>query len=478
MARRVSLHWFRQDLRLNDNPALTAAAQDGAVIPIYILDDDNAGDHKMGRASRWWLHHALHTLNDALDGKLVVLQGDPAKNLAALAVTSGAVSVHWNRCYEPWRIARDTKIKADLTARGIIVESHNGSLLWEPWEVTKADGTPYRVFTPYFRRGCLSAPPPRRPLPVPSQLVLAKTDCQTTGIDGLQLLPKTGWDKKLATYWQVGEAGATARLTAFIGKDLLGYKDGRNFPARPNVSRLSPYLHWGEVSPNTVWYAAKDWMDAGTINQEDGDHFLSELGWREFSHALLYYFPDLPRQNLQPRFDNFAWKDDTDALHHWQRGQTGYPIVDAAMRQLWKTGYMHNRLRMIVGSFLVKNLRLHWHFGEAWFWDCLVDADLANNSAGWQWIAGCGADAAPYFRIFNPITQALKFDPNGEFIRHFVPEIAGLADAYLYSPWEAPCHILDAANVVLGHTYPYPIVDVKSSRLDALAAFAALKDLA
>ena len=219
-------------------------------------------------------------------------------------------------------------------------------------------------------------------------------------------------------------------------------------------------------------------MDAGAINQEDGDHFLSELGWREFSHALLYYFPDLPRQNLQARFDKFAWKDDADALHRWQRGQTGYPIVDAAMRQLWKTGYMHNRLRMIVGSFLVKNLRLHWHHGEAWFWDCLVDADLASNSASWQWIAGCGADAAPYFRIFNPITQATKFDPNGEFIRQFVPELAGLPDAYLFSPWEAPRQILDAANVVLGQTYPHPIVDVKSSRLDALAAFAALKDSA
>jgi deoxyribodipyrimidine photo-lyase len=313
-------------------------------------------------------------------------------------------------------------------------------------------------------------------LPVPPQLVLAASDDQGVGIDGLQLLPNTGWDKMLASHWQIGEAGAIARLAAFIDQDVLGYKEGRNFPALPNVSRLSPHLHWGEVSPNTVWYAAKDRMDAGAINQEDGDHFLSELGWREFSHALLYYFPDLPRQNLQPRFDKFAWKDDADALQRWQRGQTGYPIVDAAMRQLWQTGYMHNRLRMIVGSFLVKNLRLHWHHGEAWFWDCLVDADLANNSASWQWIAGCGADAAPYFRIFNPITQASKFDPNGEFIRHFVPEIAGLADAYLFSPWEAPRQILDAANVVLGQTYPHPIVDVKSSRLDALAAFAALKD--
>ncbi len=476
MAHPVSLHWFRQDLRLADNPALTAAAQDGAVIPVYILDDDHAGDHKMGGASRWWLHHALHALNDSLDGKLVVLRGDPVTHLGALAKANGAGSVHWNRCYEPWRIDRDTAIKADLAALGLAVKSHNGSLLWEPWEVTKADGTPYRVFTPYFRRGCLSAPSPRQPLPVPSQLVLAATDNQAAGIDELQLLQNTGWEKMLEPHWQAGEAGAIARLAAFIDEDLLGYKDGRNFPALPNVSRLSPHLHWGEVSPNTVWYAAKDRMEAGTINQEDGDHFLSELGWREFSYALLYYFPDLPRQNLQPRFDKFAWKDDANALHRWQHGLTGYPIVDAAMRQLRQTGYMHNRLRMIVGSFLVKNLRIHWHHGEAWFWDCLVDADLANNSASWQWIAGCGADAAPYFRIFNPITQASKFDPNGEFIRQFVPELAGLANAYLFSPWEAPRQILDAANVVLGQTYPHPIVDVKSSRLDALAAFAALRN--
>jgi deoxyribodipyrimidine photo-lyase len=227
-----------------------------------------------------------------------------------------------------------------------------------------------------------------------------------------------------------------------------------------------------------AWYAAKDQLDAGAVGHDDADHFMSELGWREFSHMLLYHFPGLPRQNLQPRFDKFPWKQDDEALHRWQRGQTGYPIVDAAMRQLWQTGYMHNRLRMIVGSFLVKNLRLHWHHGEAWFWDCLVDADLANNSAGWQWIAGCGADAAPYFRIFNPITQASKFDPTGTFIRHYVPEIAGLPDAYLFSPWEAPADLLSAAGVMLGQTYPRPIVDVKRSRLDALAAFAALKESA
>jgi deoxyribodipyrimidine photo-lyase len=297
------------------------------------------------------------------------------------------------------------------------------------------------------------------------------------GIDGLHLLPDIGWDTTLDPHWQIGEAGAKQRLVTFIDQELSGYKQGRNFPARSHVSRLSPHLHWGEISPHTVWYAAKDRIEAGLVSHEDGDHFLTELGWREFSYSLLYYFPDLPRQNLQRRFDHFPWKQDEAALQCWQRGRTGYPIVDAAMRQLSQTGYMHNRLRMIVGSFLVKNLRLHWHHGEAWFWDCLVDADLANNSAGWQWIAGSGADAAPYFRIFNPITQASKFDPNGDFVRKYVPEIANLPDTYLFSPWAAPADTLSAAGVHLGENYPRPIVDLKTSRLDALAAFAKLKDL-
>ena len=477
MARSVSLYWFRQDLRLTDNPALTAAAKAGAVLPVYILDDDHAGDHKMGKASRWWLHNSLQALNESLDGKLLVLKGNPASQLATLAAASGAQEIYWNRCYEPWRIARDTLIKTKLVEQGIRVESFNGNLLWEPWDVAKADGTPYRVFTPYFRRGCLGAPPPRLPLPVPAPLDVVTLPYEQDGVDGLHLRSDIGWDIKLEPHWKIGEASANQRVFNFIDKELSGYKEGRNFPARPNVSRLSPHLHWGEVSPNTVWYAVRDRIETGDIAFEDGDHFLSELGWREFSYALLYHFPDLPRKNLQQRFDNFPWKQDEVALRCWQRGQTGYPIVDAAMRQLWQTGYMHNRLRMIVGSFLVKNLRLHWHHGEAWFWDCLVDADLANNSAGWQWIAGSGADAAPYFRIFNPITQASKFDPNGDFVRNYVPEIANLPDAYLFSPWEAPADTLSAAGVHLGENYPCPIVDLKTSRLDALAAFATLKEV-
>ncbi len=472
----VSIHWFRQDLRLTDNPSLSAAAANGAIIPVYILDDSGAGIHRMGGASRWWLHQSLKALNVSLDGKLIILRGDPAMHLAALARDNQASSVHWNRCYEPWRIARDQVLKKDLASQGLEVSSHNGSLLWEPWEITKSDGTPYRVFTPFYRRGCLAAVPPRHPMPVPAPLEFAQCDHTGIEVDGLQLLANTGWEEMLTPHWQIGEKGALERLTDFIDKELNGYKDGRNFPAQSHVSRLSPYLHWGEVSPNMVWHSAKDAMDSCKVNNQDADHFLSELGWREFAHSLLYYFPDLPQKNLQQRFDHFPWKDDANALGQWQRGQTGYPIIDAAMRQLWQTGYMHNRLRMVVGSFLVKNLRIHWHHGEAWFWDCLVDADLANNSAGWQWIAGCGVDAAPYFRIFNPITQGTKFDPVGQFIRHYVPEVAALSDAHIFSPWEASNEVLALAGIALGQTYPHPMVDIKSSRQEALAAFASLKD--
>jgi deoxyribodipyrimidine photo-lyase len=474
-----TIHWFRQDLRLSDNPALCAAAATGAVVPIYILDDETAGQDRMGSASRWWLHHSLAALNLALDGKLLFFRGDAATILANLVTQIEAGGVYWNRCYEPWRITRDTALKKRLGDLGVTVESHNGSLLWEPWDIAKQDGTPYRVFTPFYRRGCLSATPPRQPLGPPASLDLWQADGKiltgASDLGGLGLLPRHQWQDNIARHWTPGETSAQARLDDFVQNGLAGYKEGRNFPAKQNVSRLSPHLHFGEISTNQAWYAVRDVADSGRL-ESDADNFLSELGWREFSHSLLYQFPELPRANLQAKFDGFPWADNPDHLAKWQRGQTGYPIVDAAMRELWQTGYMHNRLRMVVGSFLVKNLRLHWHHGEAWFWDCLVDADLANNSASWQWIAGCGADAAPYFRVFNPVTQGQKFDPDGTFTRRFVPELAKLPVKYLFNPWEAPAHILADAGVVLGKNYPRPIVDVKQSREAALAAFASLRN--
>jgi deoxyribodipyrimidine photo-lyase len=462
------IHWFRQDLRLGDNPALTHAAAKGQVLPIYILDDETAGAHAMGGASRWWLHHSLDSLNRSLGGTLNCYRGKADEILPELVKRHHAQAVYWNRCYEPWRMQRDARIKERLQQEGIIAESFNGSLLWEPWEIRKDDGTPYRVFTPFYRKGCLNAPAPRPPLPAPHQMHPVKDEA-ALALAALELLPRIRWDRQLEPHWTIGEAAAEARLQAFFHEGLSQYKEGRNFPAKPYVSRLSPYLHFGEISPHRLWHAVRARGDDKHI-----DHFLSELGWREFSHHLLYQFPELPQKNLQAKFDRFPWREDAEALARWQRGQTGYPIVDAGMRELWQTGYMHNRVRMIVGSFLVKNLRLDWRHGERWFWDCLVDADLANNSASWQWVAGSGADAAPYFRIFNPVTQGQKFDMAGDYTRRFVPELARLPDRYLFCPEEAPEHVLQDAGVVLGKTYPAPVVDLATSRAEALHAFATL----
>lgn len=464
--------WFRQDLRLCDNPALHAACKTGApIIPVYILDDKNAAPWKMGGASRVWLHHSLGALNTSLSGHLQIECGDAEKILPALIKKTGAKAVYWNRCYEPWRIARDKKIKTDLEESGIAVESFNGALLWEPWEIKKADGTPYKVFTPFFRRGCMGALAPRKPLPAPKKITYADAP-KGTSIDALKLRPtKPRWDTGMIAHWTIGEKGAQERLKDFLDDGLRGYKDGRNVPSQDNVSRLSPHLHFGEISPNTAWYAAKEYGVAHHA-ETDMDTFLSELGWREFSYSLLYYTPTIVWDNLNPRFNDFPWtaRENKD-VNAWQRGMTGYPIVDAGMRELWQTGYMHNRVRMIVGSFLVKNMLTHWRQGAVWFWDTLFDADLANNSASWQWVAGCGADAAPYFRIFNPITQGERFDPGGDYVRQYVPEIAALPDKYIHKPWEAPPLILQQAGIKLGTTYPAPLMDHGKARARALEAF-------
>jgi deoxyribodipyrimidine photo-lyase len=469
------IFWFRQDLRLSDNPALTAAAKAGQVLPVYVLDDENAGEWKMGGASRWWLHHSLKSLDESLDGKLLFLKGDASKLICALAKEIDAQAVYWNRCYEPWRITRDKAIKASLKDLNIGCESFNGSLLWEPWEVLKSDNTPYKVFTPFYRKGCLSKDPPREPLPRPVKIHFVSYKGES--LSALNLLPskpEPRWDKKMEQYWEIGEKGAMKALHHFMENGLKEYKEGRNFMAKDNVSRLSPRLHFGEISPNQAWYAARHKEETEHWSASV-DHFCSELGWREFSYSLLYYFPELPRKPLQERFADFPWTYNEEHLQAWKEGRTGYPIVDAAMRELWETGYMHNRSRMVVGSFLVKHLLLHWHAGEDWFWDCLCDADLPNNAASWQWIAGCGADAAPYFRIFNPIMQGEKFDGDGAYVRRFVPELAKMPDKYLNKPWEAPEDVLKKAGVELGKTYPKPIVDHGEARDRALKAFGETK---
>ena len=474
MKKGTAIHWFRQDLRLSDNPALDSAAQYETLIPIYILDEVNSGEFKMGAASKWWLHQSLTKLNESLDGKLLVYQGNPHEILNKLIEEQEVSYVTWNRCYEPWRIDRDKEIKRNFEDKNVAVESFSASLLWEPWTISKDDGTPYRVFTPFYKKGCLNSEEPRLPAGKVDLSNLYSEDLSSDSITDLNLLPTIKWYKNFEQEWNPGEIGAEQNLNSFLDSGLLNYKEGRNFPSQEFVSRLSPHLHFGEISPNEVWYRAKTKEGISGIEKSLA-HFHSELGWREFSYYLLYHFPDLPNKNFQEKFDIFPWQENEEFLALWQKGNTGYPIVDAGMRELWQTGYMHNRLRMIVGSFLVKNLLIDWRFGERWFWDCLVDADLASNSASWQWVAGSGADAAPYFRIFNPITQGLKFDPEGEYTKKYVPELRDLPNKYLFSPWEAPENILADAGIELGKNYPKPMVDLKLSRETALEAFATTK---
>ena len=470
----LALMWFRRDLRIGDNPALREAAACGRLLPIYILDDVNAGDWAMGAASRAWLHHSLQSLDRALGGGLRCFAGDAREVIGTLVERLPVGAVYWNRCYEPWRRDRDSRIKAELGERGIDARSCNASLLWEPWQVCKPDGDPYRVFTPFYRKGCLSREAPREPLPPPADLPLYDGPVKgAVELASLGLLPREDWHRGMLEHWQIGEDAARDRLEAFCESALADYRDGRDFPAREATSRLSPHLHFGELSPQQAWHRAEQ---ASLHLDSDGPaHFKRELAWREFSYHLLYHFEDLPRSNFNSRFDNFEWLQNDEGLAAWQRGQTGFPIVDAGMRELWQTGYMHNRVRMIVASFLVKNLGLHWHHGEDWFWDCLVDADLANNSASWQWVAGSGADAAPYFRIFNPLLQSAKFDPDGAYIAHYCPELAGLPAKFRHSPADAPCDVLQSAGVELGVDYPRPIVDLKVTRERALARFKALR---
>ncbi|MGY0217291.1 cryptochrome/photolyase family protein [Endozoicomonadaceae bacterium StTr2] len=460
MSHYTSLVWFRQDLRIEDNPALQAGCQKGRVLAVYILDDEETS-WSMGGASKVWLHHALQDLDKSLQGNLLCLQGNAASLIPELVKQYKIESVFWNRCYEPWRIHRDIQLKSSLRDQGVEVESFNGSLLWEPWKVLKKDQTPYRVFTPFYRKGCLAASAPRMPLPAPESLNLVTPD-KKVSFKQLNLLPEIDWHQPMLQHWDISEQGASRQLEQFLESGLQNYKEGRDFPAMKSVSKLSPYLHFGLISPHQVWHQSQ--MNGMSDQLEKQlDHFQSELGWREFSYYLLYHFPTLPEKNFQPKFDSFPWRTDDEALRRWKSGQTGYPIIDAGMRELWQTGYMHNRVRMIVASFLIKNLMIDWREGAKWFWDTLFDADLANNSASWQWVAGCGADAAPYFRIFNPVTQSKKFDPDGEYIRRFVPELSDCSSREIHAPWES-----SKADSI---DYPQPVVDLQSSRKEALEAF-------
>jgi len=475
--------WFRQDLRLVDQPALHQAARTGRpVIPVYIWAPHEEGAWAPGAASRWWLHHSLQALGASLDAEnssLIIRQGDSLAVLQDLIEETGASAVFWNRRYEPAIIARDMEIKATLAEAEIEAKSFNSALLYEPGTILNKAGTPFKVYTPFYKT-ILRGSPPAEPLPAPKKIPAPKTVPQSLELDALELLPTLDWAAGFDEAWTPGEAGADAMLESFMSGEMINYVPGRNFPAKRGTSRMSPHLHFGEISPRTVWYRVKEHISVdsrpGIIEQ--GEQYLRQLVWREFAYQLMFHFPHTPEQPLRDQFLHFPWRKDPKQLKAWQRGMTGYPIVDAGMRELWHTGWMHNRVRMIVGSFLVKHQLITWEEGASWFWDTLVDADLANNTLGWQWIGGCGADAAPYFRIFNPMTQGEKFDGAGDYVRKWIPELTTLPIPFLFSPWEAPTETLRAAGIVLGSTYPLPVVDHKAGRERALNALSESKELA
>ncbi len=432
----------------------------------------------MGGASRWWLHHSLTSLAAALEAKgvrLILRHSSASDDVTTVVQETGASAVYITRMYEPWASERDAAVKEQLAKSGVELKRFAGSLLREPEEVRTKAGDSFKVYTPFWR-ALAGLGAPAKPVATPRVLSAWSGKVASDTLQSWQLLPaKPDWAGGLRDEWQPGEAGAQARLKRFLAAALKSYTEDRNRPDRAGTSRLSPHLHFGEISPHQCWHAAVD-AAAKTGGADKGlETFLKELVWREFANHLLVHWPTLPETPFRPEFGAFPWSKDKTALKAWQRGQTGYPIVDAGMRELWHTGYMHNRVRMVVASFLIKHLLIPWQAGEAWFWDTLVDADLANNAASWQWVAGCGADAAPYFRIFAPVTQGEKFDPDGQYVRRWVPELAKLPDADIHAPWDAPPAVLAAAGIKLGTTYPLPIVDHGQARQRALAGYELVK---
>jgi deoxyribodipyrimidine photo-lyase len=448
------------------------------VVALYVHAPEEDGEWAPGGASRWWLHHSLGRLDDSLrarGGRLTLRRGGSLEALFTVARETGADRVYWNRLYEPARVAHDTRIKAALREAGLQCESFNAALLHEPWEVRTGQGDPYRVFTPFWRTCAARLDALPKPLPAPRRVVASPAPIASIALDALDLLPRTRWDAGLHAAWTPGEDGALARLECFAEGAIGAYGEGRNRPDRPETSRLSPYLHFGEVGPRQCLAAARNAIAERPAAQASADSFVRELGWREFAHHLLHHFPHTPTTSLDTRFAAFPWEPNDAWVDAWQRGRTGYPIVDAGMQELWQTGWMHNRVRMIAASLLTKNLRQPWLKGAQWFWDTLVDADLANNTLGWQWTAGCGADAAPYFRVFNPMLQTERFDPERAYLRRWLPELARLPDRWIHCPWEAPAAVLAQAGVELGRNYPRPIVDFRDSRAAALAAYGSIR---
>ena len=497
----TTLLWLRRDLRLADNPALQRAlvearSDDHALLPAFVWEPNARRRWAPGAAARWWLWHTLESLEHDLrahGSRLALAQGDPVTTVPELARSAGATIVVWATGLEPREQEDDELVSAALRTAGVEpIVVPGADLLHDPAAVRTREGRPYTVFTPYWR-ACLGRPAPQAPLPAPEALPPAPPEPAGLALAALRETAVRPWATGFGAVWQPGEPGAKAVLDAFAGGALSGYAADRDRPDLAGTSRLSPHLHWGELSARQVWQAVSGELAEAGLDVEaavgpptwddeqapgrrrSAGAFLRQLGWREFGHHLLRHFPETPERPLHERFAAFPWRDDQAGLEAWQRGLTGYPFVDAGMRELWATGWMHNRARLVAASFLVKHLLLPWRNGEAWFWDTLVDADLASNALGWQWVAGCGADAAPYFRIFNPVTQGRRYDPDGAYVRRWIPEIARLPAAHIHAPWLAPAEVLAQAGVTLGETYPAPIVDHGEARSRALAAYDVVK---
>ncbi len=469
MTLKLGIHWFRQDLRLFYNPSLEALSKKvDQIVPIYIHDPKQ----RIGSVSRWWLEKSLKNLSNNIEkknGKLKVFIGNPSHIIQSLIIDKNIECFYWNRLYDPYSIIRDKNIKSLLKQQDIDCVTFNGYLLNEPWEIKNKSGSFFKVFTPYWRH-CNEITKTRKPNKKLQNIKFHDFNLKKSkNIRDLELTnKKLKWTDKIDRHWSPGENNAQLQLQEFINNKAGNYSIGRDRPDQNLTSKLSPYLHFGEISPIEIYNQV---YESKKINSQNKDKFLAELGWRDFSYNLLYYYPDMTKNPIQNKFDKFPWLKDNKNLKKWQKGFTGIPIVDAGMRQLYETGWMHNRVRMIVGSFLTKNLLLHWKYGEEWFFDTLVDADIGSNSAGWQWISGCGADASPYFRIFNPILQGQKFDPKGEYVKKYIPELKNVTNKFIHNPWEMSEENQISCGFRIGKDYPNPIVDLKETRNRALSAF-------
>jgi len=468
--------WFQNDLRLDDHPAFSFAVQRGyGVIPVFIWSPGEEGLWAPGEASRWWLSRSLGCLQSDLEKRglrLVIRAGKTLNQLRALIRETKADCLAWNRRYEPAARKRDAALESKIRDMGVSLRPFNANLVFDPGQVKTRSGKPFQVFTPFWN-ACLAQKTPAVPMKIPRKIQAPSRWPKSISLRRLRLEPERDWTKGLGTYWEPGSSGAGKQLKKFLREGFSGYPSGRNLPSVSGTSRLSPHLHFGEISPKRIWHEVSRHAAAKRESVMPGtaEVYLRQLLWREFAWHLLYHFPETAEAPLRKKFSRFPWRKDEKSFRAWRKGRTGYPIVDAGMRELWKTGWMHNRVRMIAGSFLVKDLLISWLEGARWFWDTLVDADLANNTLGWQWVAGCGADAAPYFRIFNPVLQGEKFDFRGDYVRRWVPELSKMPDAWIHKPWQAPSRVLEKAGVILGGTYPKPIVDRGSARQRALAIF-------